>query len=85
MLLSIILYYFSISNTTKFITAYSIGYTLISVIVQYYSLREEKIRKEIEKLKQEEVKEIKEKEEKEEIKEIKVKEEIKEIEEVEKK
>jgi len=81
-LLSIILYYFSKSNTTKFITAYSIGYTLISVIVQYYSLREEKIRKEIEKLKQEKDEKEKEMKEIKEMKEVKEKEEIKEIKEI---
>ena len=35
---AIILYFFSKSNTTKFLTAYSIGYMFISVLVQYYSL-----------------------------------------------
>jgi hypothetical protein len=86
MILYIILNYFSISNSVKYITSYTIGYVFISVIVQYYSLREEKIRKEMEKLKQEEdekekeIKEIKEVEEVKEIEEQEVKKEIKEVE-----
>ena len=39
MILYIILNYFSISNTVKYITSYTIGYVFISVLVQYYSLR----------------------------------------------
>jgi low affinity Fe/Cu permease len=79
----IILYYLSKSNTLKYITAYIIGYLFISVLVQYYSLKIEKLNIEklnIEKLNIEEVKE-EEKEVKE--KEVKEKEEIKEIEEKE--
>ena len=74
MILQIIICYFSISNTTKYITSYIIGYLFISVLVQLYSLRMEKLKIEIEKEKEKEVKEIEEKEK-----------EIEEIEEIEKK
>lgn len=80
MIIYIILNYFSISNTVKYITSYTIGYVFISVLVQFYSLRMEKLKQEEEKkeIKEEiEEKEIKEKiEVKEE--EIEVKEEVKE-------
>jgi len=80
MILQIIICYFSISNTTKYITSYIIGYLFISVLVQLYSLRMEKLKIEIEKEKEKEVKEIEEKE----VKEIEEKEiEEKEIEEKE--
>jgi hypothetical protein len=86
----IILYYLSKSNTLKYMMAYVTGYLVISVLVQFYSLREEKIRKEIEDEKEKEIKEIKEVKEKEmkEMKEVKeieeqeVKKEIKEIKEI---
>jgi Skp family chaperone for outer membrane proteins len=64
MILQIIICYFSISNTTKYITSYIIGYLFISVLVQLYSLRMEKLKIEIEK-EEKEVKEVKEIEEKE--------------------
>jgi hypothetical protein len=74
--MAILIYFFTKSNS--YILVYYIGYMFISVLVQFYSLR-------MEKLKLEEVKEIKEKEEKEikeikEIKEVEEKVEIKEIE-----
>jgi low affinity Fe/Cu permease len=81
-ILYIILNYFSISNTIKYITSYIIGYLFISVLVQFYSLRMEKLKLEEEKeekeVKEEEVKEVKEEVEVKEVKEIKEK-EIKEI------
>jgi hypothetical protein len=88
MILQIIICYFSISNTTKYITSYIIGYLFISVLVQLYSLRMEKLKVEIEKeVKEKEVKEkeIEEKEIEKEIeeKEIEEKEVKKEIEEKE--
>ena len=78
-LFSIIMYFFSKSNTLKYLMAYNIAYMFMSVLVQCYSLI-------MEKLKIKEKEEIKEKEKKEEIKEIKeVKEiKVKEIEEIEK-
>jgi hypothetical protein len=77
MILQIIICYFSISNTTKYITSYIIGYLFISVLVQLYSLRMEKLKIEIEKEKEKEVKEIEEKEiEEKEIEEKEVKKEI---------
>jgi len=98
MILQIIICYFSISNTTKYITSYIIGYLFISVLVQLYSLRMEKLKIEIEKVvkekeieeKETEEKEIedKEKEEKEVKKEKEIEEkeiEEKEIEEIEEK
>jgi hypothetical protein len=54
MILQIIICYFSISNTTKYITSYIIGYLFISVLVQLYSLRMEKLK--LEEVKLEEVK-----------------------------
>ena len=66
----IILYNLSKSNTLKYIMAYAIGYLIISVLVQYYSLKIEKLKEieekekeieEIEKLKIEEVKKKKKK------------------------
>jgi hypothetical protein len=75
MIIHIILYYFIRSTSLKYITVYYIGYLFISVLVQLYSLRMEKLKIEIEKEKEKEVKEIEEKEVK----------EIEEIEEIEKK
>jgi low affinity Fe/Cu permease len=81
LILSIILYYFSKSNTLKFIMGYAIGYLFISFLVQYYSLREEKVRIEKELKEEKEIKiEEKETEEKEIEKETEEKEVKKEIE-----
>jgi hypothetical protein len=70
----IILYNLSKSNTLKYIMAYAIGYLIISVLVQYYSLRMEKLKIEIEKEKEIEEKEVKKEIEKEVEVEVKVKE-----------
>jgi uncharacterized protein YebE (UPF0316 family) len=72
----IILYNLSKSNTLKYIMAYAIGYLFISVLVQYYSLKIEKLK--IEEEKEKEVKEVKEKEVKEEVEEKEIEKEIEE-------
>ena len=83
LILVIGVYNFITANSLKYIYIYFIGYAAISVLVQYYSLREEKLKKEElkeEKEKEEsEVKETKEtKEETKEIKEVKGTKEVKE-------
>lgn len=72
MILQITLCYFIRSNSLRYITVYFIGYLFISVLVQYYSLRMEKLKIEIEKEKEIEEKEVKKEIEKE--VEVKVKE-----------
>jgi low affinity Fe/Cu permease len=70
----IILYNLSKSNTLKYIMAYAIGYLFISVLVQYYSLKIEEVKEEIKeevKEEKEEIKEMKEEKEKEVEKEVK--------------
>jgi len=70
----IILYNLSKSNTLKYIMAYAIGYLIISVLVQYYSLKIEEVKEEIKeevKEEKEEIKEMKEEKEKEVEKEVK--------------
>jgi hypothetical protein len=80
--LTILLYFFTKSNTFKFIIAYLIGYLFISVLVQLYSLyllrmEKEEVKEEIKE--KEEIEEVKEEiKEKEEVKEEEVKEEVKE-------
>jgi hypothetical protein len=73
MVFQIILCCFIRSNVLKYLTIEFIGYLFISVLVQYYSLRMEKQKIEIEKeekeVKEEEIKEVKEVKEEEEVKE----------------
>ena len=72
MIVIILLYYFSISNSLKYIITYFMGYVVVSILVQCYSLRVEKL-----EAKEEEAKE-KVEEKVEEVKEVEVEEEIKE-------
>jgi hypothetical protein len=72
-IMCIILYYLSKSNTLKHTLVYIIGYVFVSVLVQYYSLRMEKLKIEIEKEVKEKEKEIEEKEIEKEIEEKEVK------------
>ena len=78
MIVITIQYYFSRSNSIKYFITYFMGYVVVSILVQCYSLRVEKLEAKEEEAKEEEVKETKEVKEEVE-KEVKeVKEEVKE-------
>ena len=79
MIVITIQYYFSRSNSIKYFITYFMGYVVVSILVQCYSLRVEKLEAKEEEAKEEEVKETKEvKEEAKEEAKVEVKEEVKE-------